>query len=125
MTDRYAAIRLKNQLCFPLYAVSNMITRRYKPLLDKLDLTYTQYIVMMVLWEEEKVNEKCRHSVFSKDLLAVSQTSFCSPVCTHRALHMQGVEVRQKIQSQALPNCVISNVSSFVLRDGSCSCLQT
>lgn len=58
MTDRYAAIRLKNQLCFPLYAVSNMITRRYKPLLDQLDLTYTQYIVMMVLWEEEKVNEK-------------------------------------------------------------------
>ena len=58
MTDKYAAIRLKNQLCFPLYAVSNMITRKYKPLLDKLDLTYTQYIVMMVLWEEKKVNEK-------------------------------------------------------------------
>ncbi|MBQ6268112.1 MAG: MarR family transcriptional regulator [Clostridia bacterium] len=58
MEDKYAAIRLKNQLCFPLYAVSNMITRRYKPLLDKLDLTYTQYIVMMVLWEEKKVNEK-------------------------------------------------------------------
>ena len=58
MYDNYAALRLKNQLCFPLYAVSNMITRKYKPLLDKLDLTYTQYIVMMVLWEEKKVNEK-------------------------------------------------------------------
>ncbi|MBQ7714933.1 MAG: MarR family transcriptional regulator [Clostridia bacterium] len=58
MEDRYAALRLKNQLCFPLYAVSNMITRKYKPLLDKLDLTYTQYIVMMVLWEEKQVNEK-------------------------------------------------------------------
>ena len=58
MTDKYAALRLKNQLCFPLYAVSNMITRKYKPLLDKLDLTYTQYIVMMVLWEEKQVNEK-------------------------------------------------------------------
>lgn len=58
MDDKYAALRLKNQLCFPLYAVSNMITRKYKPLLDKLDLTYTQYIVMMVLWEEKKVNEK-------------------------------------------------------------------
>ena len=58
MDDKYAAIRLKNQLCFPLYAVSNMITRKYKPLLDKLDLTYTQYIVMMVLWEEGPVNEK-------------------------------------------------------------------
>lgn len=58
MEDRYAALRLKNQLCFPLYAVSNIITRKYKPLLDKLDLTYTQYIVMMVLWEEKRVNEK-------------------------------------------------------------------
>ena len=58
MNDKYAALRLKNQLCFPLYAVSNMITRKYKPLLDKLDLTYTQYIVMMVLWEEKQVNEK-------------------------------------------------------------------
>ncbi len=57
-TDKYAAIRLKNQLCFPLYAVSNMITRKYKPLLDQLNLTYTQYIVMMVLWEERQVNEK-------------------------------------------------------------------
>ena len=58
MEDRYAALRLENQLCFPLYAVSNIITRKYKPLLDKLDLTYTQYIVMMVLWEEKQANEK-------------------------------------------------------------------
>lgn len=58
MTDKYASLRLKNQLCFPLYAVSNVITRKYKPLLDKLDLTYTQYIVMMVLWGEKQVNEK-------------------------------------------------------------------
>ena len=62
MDDKYASLRLKNQLCFPLYAVSNMITRRYKPLLDRLDLTYTQYIVMMVMWEKKQVNEKllCR-----------------------------------------------------------------
>lgn len=58
MDDKYASLRLRNQLCFPLYAVSNMITRKYKPKLDQLDLTYTQYIVMMVLWEKEKVNEK-------------------------------------------------------------------
>ena len=58
MNDKYDPLRLKNQLCFPLYAVSNLITRKYKPFLDRLDLTYTQYIVMMVLWEEKKVNEK-------------------------------------------------------------------
>lgn len=56
---KYESLRLKNQLCFPLYAVSNLITRKYKPLLDKLGLTYTQYIVMIVLWEKAKVNEKC------------------------------------------------------------------
>ena len=58
MDDKYAALKLGNQLCFPLYAVSNLIIRKYKPLLGKLDLTYTQYIVMMVLWEEKRVNEK-------------------------------------------------------------------
>ncbi len=51
----YDGIKLENQLCFPLYAVSKEITRRYKPFLDPLDLTYTQYLVMMVLWEERKI----------------------------------------------------------------------
>lgn len=56
--DKNEALKLKNQICFPLYAVSNMITRRYKPLLEKLDLTYTQYITMMVLWENKEINVK-------------------------------------------------------------------
>ena len=56
--ENYDRLRLKNQLCFPLYAVSNLITRKYKPLLDQLDLTYTQYIVMMVLWEKESVSSR-------------------------------------------------------------------
>ena len=59
MTDnKYESLRLKNQICFPIYAASNLITRKYKPFLDKLDLTYTQYIVMMLLWEHGQVNEK-------------------------------------------------------------------
>ena len=58
MEEKYEALKLKNQICFPLYAVSNKIIRTYKPLLDKLDLTYTQYITMMVLWEKKQVNEK-------------------------------------------------------------------
>lgn len=56
--NKYEVLKLKNQICFPIYAVSNKIVRRYKPLLDKLDLTYTQYITMMVMWEKKKVNEK-------------------------------------------------------------------
>mgnify|MGYP002626254018 CR=1 FL=1 len=49
---------LKNQICFPTYAVANKILRRYQPLLKELDLTYTQYIIMMVMWEKEVVHEK-------------------------------------------------------------------
>ena len=51
-------LKLRNQLCFPLYACSREIIKRYKPFLDELDLTYTQYIAMMVLWEEKSVNVK-------------------------------------------------------------------
>jgi len=49
---------LKNQVCFPTYAVANKILRRYQPLLKKINLTYTQYVTMMVMWEKEVVNEK-------------------------------------------------------------------
>lgn len=56
--DKYDSLLLKNQLCFPTYAVANKILRKYQPLLDKLNLTYTQYIVMMVMWEKSMVNEK-------------------------------------------------------------------
>ncbi len=49
---------LENQVCFPTYAVANKILRRYQPLLKELNLTYTQYVTMMVMWEKEKVNEK-------------------------------------------------------------------
>lgn len=53
--DPYAALLLDNQLCFPLYVCAKEIVSRYTPYLDKLDLTYTQYITMMVMWEEKKV----------------------------------------------------------------------
>lgn len=58
MDKKYDSLRLGNQLCFPLYAVSKEIVKKYKPFLDELDLTYTQYITMMVMWEHEKLNVK-------------------------------------------------------------------
>ena len=57
-TDNFDALRLENQLCFPLYACAREIVKRYKPFLDELDLTYTQYITMMVLWEHRQVTSK-------------------------------------------------------------------
>ena len=58
MDEDYSMLLLENQICFPTYAVANKILRRYQPLLKELNLTYTQYVVMMVLWEKECVNEK-------------------------------------------------------------------
>lgn len=52
------AIALENQVCFPLYSAANAVVRAYRPLLNALDLTYPQYLVMMVLWEHNGINVK-------------------------------------------------------------------
>lgn len=56
--DKYESLKLGNQLCFPLYACSKEIVKRYTPILEDLDLTYTQYIAMMVMWEHKQVTVK-------------------------------------------------------------------
>lgn len=56
--DKYDALKLDNQLCFPLYACARAIVKQYKPFLDEIDLTYTQYITMMVLWEHKHITSK-------------------------------------------------------------------
>lgn len=48
-------LKLSNQLCFPVYAASRLITREYQPFLDKLGITYPQYLVLLVLWETDGV----------------------------------------------------------------------
>ena len=58
MADRYDSLKLENQICFPLYACSKEIVKAYKPYLDELDLTYTQYITMMVMWEHKELRVK-------------------------------------------------------------------
>ena len=58
METKKDPLRLENQLCFPLYACARETIKLYKPYLDELDLTYTQYIAMMVLWEKKAVTVK-------------------------------------------------------------------
>lgn len=55
---KYDTLKLENQICFPLYAASREVIKRYRPYLDALDLTYTQYIAMMVFWQERKLSVK-------------------------------------------------------------------
>lgn len=52
----YEQLKLKNQVCFPIYAASRLVIREYQPLLDKLGITYPQYLVMMVLWEQDNIS---------------------------------------------------------------------
>lgn len=56
--DKYNSIKLENQLCFPLYAAAREVIKLYKPVLDKYNLTYTQYLAMLALWEYEKLTVK-------------------------------------------------------------------
>ncbi len=58
MTDEYESLKLENQICFPLYACSKEVVRLYHPILSELDLTYTQYLSMMVLWEHGEISMK-------------------------------------------------------------------
>ena len=52
----FEQLKLENQLCFPLYAASRLIIREYQPHLDKLEITYPQYLVLMVLWEKDNIS---------------------------------------------------------------------
>lgn len=56
--EKYEQLKLENQICFSLYAASREVIKMYKPLLEPFDLTYTQYITMLVIWEEEKIHFK-------------------------------------------------------------------
>ncbi len=56
--DRYDALKLGSQLCFPLYAASREVIKQYRPFLDEIGLTYTQYVAMMVFWEQGSISVK-------------------------------------------------------------------
>ena len=58
MSNKYDALKLENQICFPLYACSKEIVKKYTPFLEEIDLTYTQYITMLVMWEKEQMTVK-------------------------------------------------------------------
>lgn len=58
MEKQYDTLKIENQLCFPLYACAKEVVRKYKPFLDEIDLTYTQYITMMIMWDKKQINVK-------------------------------------------------------------------
>ncbi|MBN1647994.1 MAG: MarR family transcriptional regulator [Spirochaetales bacterium] len=84
----YDELKLSNQLCFPVYAASRLIIREYQPYLDKLGITYPQYLVLMILWEEKTmpVNDIARKLVL--------KTNTVTPLL--KRMEAQGIISRQK-----------------------------
>ncbi len=88
---RYEGIRLCNQICFPLYACAKEVIRQYRRPLEALDLTYTQYIVMMVLWERGDMTESALGHTVRLD------SGTLTPLL--KRLEKQGLIVRTRPQS--------------------------
>ena len=57
-TSNSSQLLFENQICYPLYSAANALVRAYRPLLDELDITYLQYMVLMLLWQESSLNVK-------------------------------------------------------------------
>lgn len=98
LEDKYAALKLENQLCFPLYACSKEIVKRYKPFLDELNLTYTQYIAMMVLWDKGEVTV----SELGKELFLDSGT--LTPLL--KKLEQKGYVTRMRMEHDERNVCI-------------------
>jgi DNA-binding MarR family transcriptional regulator len=120
--EKYAALKLENQICFPLYACSKEIIRKYKPYLDEIDLTYTQYITMMVLWEKKCVNVKTLGESLYLDsgtltpvLKKLESKGYISRVRSNedeRNLVVTITEEGEKLKEQAV--CIPSKIGSCV-----------
>ncbi|MFK5857301.1 MAG: MarR family transcriptional regulator [Bacteroidota bacterium] len=95
-------LKLENQICFPLYSVSRLITKAYKPYLDKLGLTYPQYIVLLVLWE----NDRLTVNQISQKLLL--NTNTLSPLLKR----MEKLELLQRKRSDEDERSVIIQISN-------------
>ena len=87
----YDQLKLSNQLCFPIYAASRLITREYQPYLDQLGITYPQYLVLMVLWETDSISV----NEISKKLIL--NTNTITPLL--KRMEIQGIIKRQRSES--------------------------
>lgn len=122
--DKYDALKLENQICFPLYACAKEVVKSYKPYLDKLDITYTQYITMMVMWDKKSINVK----ELGKHLYLDSGT--LTPVL--KTLEQKGFVVRSRSKEDERVLNVEVTEEGMQLRDraatiplqlGSCICI--
>jgi len=87
----YEQLKLENQLCFPIYSASRLIIREYQPHLDKLGITYSQYLVLMVLWETDSI------AVSEITQRLILNTNTVTPIL--KRMEAQGLITRQRSAS--------------------------
>jgi DNA-binding MarR family transcriptional regulator len=116
-------LHLDNQLCFPLYALSRQMTALYRPYLEELELTYPQYLVMLLLWQHEKLSVKeigCElwldSGTLTPLLKRMEETGQITRLrCTHdeRMVHIQLTKEGKQLQKKAagIPDNIFSELS--------------
>lgn len=94
-------LKLENQICFPIYSTSKLLTKAYKPFLDEMGLTYPQYLVLMVLWEEDGLSV----NAISEKLML--NTNTLSPLLKR----MEKMELLQRQRSPKDERSVLLNLT--------------
>ena len=114
MIQQYPQLHLDNQLCFNLYSLSRLVTQQYTPLLKQLDITYPQYLVFMVLWENfEQGNQPLPVKVLSQKLLL--DTGTLTPLL--KRLEGKGLITRTRSAEDERVVLVALTESGIELRD--------
>ena len=113
MTDTFDPLKLENQLCFPLYVCAKEVIRRYKPILDELDLTYTQYITMLVLWEHQLISIKSLGKILFLD------SGTLTPVV--KSLEKKGFVVRERSrEDERVVNVILTDKGKSLRTEALC-----
>lgn len=105
----YEQLKLENQICFPIYAASRLITREYQPLLDELGITYPQYLVLMLLWESDGL------SVTEIGERLVLNTNTVTPLL--KRMEAQGLISRQRSSEDERQVIVTLTAQGHVLKE--------
>jgi len=127
---KYEQLKLENQLCFPVYAASRLIIREYQPYLDKLGITYPQYLVLMVLWESDgiSVNEISRKLILNTNTVTplLKRMEMMGIIERHRSMgderkvnvHLTAKGKKLRTAASTIPENLLSDLSSGTMKAG-------
>lgn len=116
-TTNNSDLQLEKQVCFSLYSATNAMTRAYRPLLDKLDLTYSQYLAMLVLWENNGINVKALGDQLHLD------SGTLTPLL--KRLESKGLVVRQRCEHDERARVMFLTEAGEALKQQAASIPQT